>query len=78
MPKIAYQYEYQTDMKDIELTPHKRRRSAGVGRDEDTDILSRRGSRCLRCLKPARREREALEKGIAWKTATTGLVPSCT
>ena len=24
MPKIAYQYEYQTDMKDIELTPHKR------------------------------------------------------
>ena len=24
MPKIAYQYEYQTDMKDIGLTPHKR------------------------------------------------------
>ena len=24
MPKIAYQYEYQTDVKYIELTPHKR------------------------------------------------------
>jgi len=23
MPKIAYQYEYQTDVKDIEFTPHK-------------------------------------------------------
>ena len=33
-----------------------------MGRDEDTDILSRRGSRCLRCLKLARRESEALEK----------------
>jgi hypothetical protein len=24
MPKIAYQYEYQTDVKDIEFAPHKR------------------------------------------------------
>jgi hypothetical protein len=23
MPEIAYQYEYQTDVKDIEFTPHK-------------------------------------------------------
>ena len=24
MSKIAYQYEYQIDVKDIEFTPHKR------------------------------------------------------
>jgi len=30
MPKIAYQYEYQTDVKDIEFTPHKAKPQCGV------------------------------------------------
>ncbi len=33
-----------------------------VGRNDGTDTLSRRGSRHPRCIKPACREREALEK----------------
>jgi hypothetical protein len=30
MSKIAYQYEYQTDVKDIELTPHKPKEQCGA------------------------------------------------
>ena len=34
MSKIAYQYEYQTDVKDIEFTPHKRNAvERSVGRE---------------------------------------------
>ena len=48
----------------LSITTHKRRRSAGVGMDGGTRTLSRRGSRHPRCLKFARREREALEKAL--------------
>ena len=48
-----------------------------VGRNDGTDTLSRRGSRHPKCIKPACREREALEKSVVWRTVTTGLVPSC-
>ncbi len=34
MPKIAYQYEYQTDVKDIELTPHKAEPQCGASLEE--------------------------------------------
>ena len=47
----------------ILLTPHKRNEvECSVGMDGGTHTLSRRGSRHPRCLKFARREREALEK----------------
>ena len=45
--------------------PTQATKERSMGRNGVTDTLSRRGNRHPRCKKPARREREALEKSVA-------------
>ena len=45
--------------------PIQATKERSMGRNGVTDTLSRRGNRHPRCKKPARREREALEKSVA-------------
>ena len=53
MSKIAYQYEYQIDVKDIEFTPHKAKRSVGQGGKEKKRInMDKEQKFCQSCGMP--------------------------